>query len=191
LWAFGRPDRLCVKFEPAEPILAYGFVGGGIEEVNQHELFRMSGKIIRKRIYETLLALKVGAIETFPEIQPMGPPSRIQARPVSRALRSKGVEPFFVLVNFCFPFFEFVTAHGQRLKNAGREKQEKRDGKCFHDSLPSLFEAYLSKAFAIEGEISVGQSLAPEHAKFDSNGTTWKLLDSGCRHTELGIASVG
>jgi len=35
-------------------------------------------------------------------------------------------------------------------------------------------------------KISVGRSLGLKHAKFDSNGTTWKLLDSGCRHTELG-----
>src|SRR4030095_284411 len=114
-----RSHRLCVKFEPAESILAYGFVGVGIEEVDQHELFRVPRKIVRKRINETLLALKVGAIETFTEIQPMGSLSRVEARPVLRALRSQGIEPFLVLRDLCFSFFEFVAAQGQRLKNAG------------------------------------------------------------------------
>jgi hypothetical protein len=76
-------------------------------------------KIVRKRIYETLLALKVGSIETFTEIQPMGSLSRVEARPVLGTLRSQGVEPFLILRDFCFSFFEFVAAQGQRLKNAG------------------------------------------------------------------------
>lgn len=68
LWPIRCPDRLCVKLEPAEPILAYWFLGLCIEEIDQHELFRMPSKIVRIRIYETLLALKVGAIETFTKI---------------------------------------------------------------------------------------------------------------------------
>lgn len=39
-------QRLCVKFEAAESILAYGFVAGRIEEINKHEFFRVSCKII-------------------------------------------------------------------------------------------------------------------------------------------------
>lgn len=39
-------QRLCVKFEAAESILAYRFVGGRIEEINKHEFFRVSCKII-------------------------------------------------------------------------------------------------------------------------------------------------
>src|SRR6266511_2033679 len=112
-----RQHRLCVKFEPAKSILAYGFVGVGIEEVDQHELFRVPRKIVRKRIYETLLALKVGAIETFTEIQPMGSLSRVEARPVLRTLRSQGIEPFLVLRDLCFSFLEFVAAQGHGLKN--------------------------------------------------------------------------
>jgi hypothetical protein len=77
-----RSHRLCVEFEPAESIFAYGFVGVGIEEIDQHELFRVAGKIVRKRIDETFLALEIGAIETLTEIQPVGSVSRIEARPV-------------------------------------------------------------------------------------------------------------
>ena len=36
-----RAPRLCVKLEPTESILAYDFVGVGIEEIDQHEFFRM------------------------------------------------------------------------------------------------------------------------------------------------------
>ena len=39
-------QRLGVKFEAAESILAYRFVGGRIEEINKHEFFRVSCKII-------------------------------------------------------------------------------------------------------------------------------------------------
>src|SRR6266511_785951 len=112
-----RQHRLCVKFEPAKSILAYGFVGVGIEEVDQHELFRVPRKIVRKRIYETLLALKVGAIETFTEIQPMGSLSRVESRSVLRTLRSQGIEPCLVLRDLCFSFLEFVAAQGHGLKN--------------------------------------------------------------------------
>jgi hypothetical protein len=114
-----RSQRLYVKLEAAESILAYGFVGVGIEEVDQHEFFRVPRKIVRKPIYETLLALKVGAIKTITEIQPMGSPPRVEAFPVPGTLRSQGIEPFLVLGNICFSLFEFVAAQGQRLKKAG------------------------------------------------------------------------
>lgn len=119
LRALGRSHAVSVKFEPAKSILAYRFVGLGIEEVDQHEFFRVPGKIVRERIYETLLALKVGAIETPTEIQPMGPVSRIEADPVSGTFRSQGIEPFLVLRDFCFSFFEFIAVQGRRRKSTG------------------------------------------------------------------------
>ena len=111
--------RVSVKFEPAKSELAYRFVGLGIEQVDQHEFFRVPRKIVRERIYETLLALKVDAIETLTEIQPVGSVSRVEARPVSGTLRPQGIEPFLVLRDFCFSFFKFIAAHGHRLKSAG------------------------------------------------------------------------
>ena len=39
-------QRLCVKFEAAESILAYGFVGCRIEEIDKHKFFRVSREII-------------------------------------------------------------------------------------------------------------------------------------------------
>jgi hypothetical protein len=114
----GCSHTVYVKFEPAKSILAYRSVGVGIEEVDQHEFFRVPGKIVRKRIYETLLALEVGAIETLTDVQPMGSVPRIEARPVLGTIRSQGIEPFFELRDFCFSLLEFIAAHGQRLKNA-------------------------------------------------------------------------
>src|SRR4029434_6247216 len=67
----------------------------------------------------------------------MGPPSRVEARPVLGSLRSQGIEPFLVLRDFCFSYFEFVATQGHRLENARYVKQEKRDDKCSHDSLRS------------------------------------------------------
>lgn len=46
LWTLRGLQRLCVKFEAAETILAYGFVGRRIEEINKHKLLRVSGKIV-------------------------------------------------------------------------------------------------------------------------------------------------
>ena len=119
LRTLSRPHSRCVKLEAAESILAYGFIGVGIEEVDQHEFFRVTRKIVGKRVYEMLLALKVGLIETFTEIQPMGSAARVEALPVLGTLRSQGIEPFPILRNFCFPCFEFVSAQGRRLKKAG------------------------------------------------------------------------
>ncbi len=36
-----RAHGLCVKFEAAESILPYRSIGLGIEEIDQHELFRV------------------------------------------------------------------------------------------------------------------------------------------------------
>ena len=122
-----RAHRFCVKFEPAESILTYRFVGVGVEEVDQHELLRVPGKIVRKRIYEPLLALRVRAIETFAEIQPMGSLVRVEACPVLGTLRSQGIEPFLILGDFCFPLLEFIAVHGLRahkcrLRKAGKKR---------------------------------------------------------------------
>ena len=68
LWPVRRSQGYSVKFEPTEPIFPYRFVAIDIEKVDKHELVRVACKIARIHIYETLLALKVGTIETLTEI---------------------------------------------------------------------------------------------------------------------------
>jgi hypothetical protein len=82
-------------------------------------------KIVRKCIHETLLALKVGAIETFTEIQPMGSSSRVEARPVLGTLRSQGIEPFLVLGDFCFSFLNSLPRKDRGSKTPERKSRRK------------------------------------------------------------------
>jgi len=79
LRALRAKNSLWIKFKPAKAILAYRLVCGGIEEIDKHKLFRMAGKIVRKRIDKSLLGLRVGAIEAFAEIQAMRSLSVVEA----------------------------------------------------------------------------------------------------------------
>jgi hypothetical protein len=154
LWPVRRSQGYIVKFEPTEAILAYGFVGIHIEEIDEHELVRMTCKIIRKRIYKMLLTLQVGSIETFTKIQSMWSLPRVEAHPVMGSLRSKGVQPFLVLCNFCGSLLELVTADRRGVKNDTRENEETSNDKCFHDSLQLDFRHNYAKPLPFAKEFS-------------------------------------
>jgi hypothetical protein len=96
----------------------------------------MAGEIIRKRIYETLLALKVGAIKTFTEIKLVGPLSSVEAHPELGTLRTHGVEPLFVLGDFRFSLFEFIAPCGLALIDSGPKKHEHSEDNFFHGFPP-------------------------------------------------------
>ena len=57
-----------IEFEPAETVLAYRHVCDRIEEINEHELFRVSGKIVGIGIDETFLGVKISVKEAFTKI---------------------------------------------------------------------------------------------------------------------------
>lgn len=87
LRAFRAKNSLWIEFKPAKAILAYRLVCGGIEEIDKHKLFRVAGKIVRKRIDKSLLGSRVGAIEAFAEIQAMRSLSVVEANPEFGPLR--------------------------------------------------------------------------------------------------------
>src|SRR5207248_10615375 len=62
-------NRWRVEFESAEAILTDRFVGGGIEEIDEHELFRMTGEIVRIGVDKPFLGFEIGSIKAIAEVQ--------------------------------------------------------------------------------------------------------------------------
>src|SRR3970282_1606150 len=113
--------------------------------------------------------------------------SRVEARPILGTFRSQGIEPFLVLRDFCFPFFEFIAAHGHRLKRAGSEKQEKSDDKSFHNSLRSHIRVVPNARLLPFALKVLSSTIArPKRPQSGSFVTTWKPESSDwppCRVT--------
>ncbi len=61
-------SRPWIKLEPAEAILAYWHVCARIEEIDEHEFFRMAGEIIGIGIDKTFLTGQVRAEECFADV---------------------------------------------------------------------------------------------------------------------------
>src|SRR4029079_2684814 len=79
----------------------------------------------------------------------------VEAHPIMRSLRSKGVEPLLVLCDLCGSLLELVTAARRRVKSDTCENNEKSDDKCLHDSLRLKIPSQSRKRFAICEEFSL------------------------------------
>src|ERR1041385_1036322 len=83
----------------------------------------------------------------------------VEAHPIMRSLRSKGVEPLLVLCDLCGSLLELVTAGRRRVKSDTCENNEKSDDKCLHDSLRLKIPSQSRKRFAICEGVLVNRSL--------------------------------
>lgn len=67
----------------AETVLANGASGAGVEDIDQHILFRMSGEESREDFNELFLLRCIRVHETIPHIEAMWAFAAIQPHPVS------------------------------------------------------------------------------------------------------------
>lgn len=90
----------------AETVFADRASGTGLEDVDQHVFFRVSGEKTRKDLDKFFFVGIVRSHESIADVKPMRPFAAIQSNPIAGSVRTYFIQPLPVLGNAGFDFLE-------------------------------------------------------------------------------------
>jgi len=112
------------KPKAAKTVFADDFAGRGIENIDEHIFFRMTGQKTGENFDEVFLLGRVGSLEPFSYVQPMGSFAAVKPHPIAGTIGTLLVEPSFVLRYQSLDFFKIdVLRRGRNREQQCKQKE--------------------------------------------------------------------